>query len=173
YVSADPQSPAPGAEETLRFARAVEATGLSTADDDDWSDIFSKLMTEYVEPTLGHGRPTLLTHYPACEAALAQLDEKDPRFAERVELYVCGVEVANGFAELTDADALQRRFENQMDEMERRYSRRYPIDADFITAVSSMPAANGCALGFDRLVMLATAAPSVHDVIWTPAAPIT
>jgi lysyl-tRNA synthetase class 2 len=90
------------------------------------------------------------------------------RVAERFELYACGVELANGFGELTDATVQRARFEAEMDEKERRYGERYPIDHDFLDALSHMPEASGVALGFDRLVMLAAGARSVDDVIWTP-----
>jgi lysyl-tRNA synthetase class 2 len=114
------------------------------------------------------GRPTVLTDYPTSEAALARRKPSDPRFAERFELYVCGVELANAFGELTDPAEQRRRFEADMDEKERIYGERYPIDEDFLAALSQMPAAAGAALGLDRLIMLATGAERIDDVIWTP-----
>jgi len=150
------------------FAQLAIRRGHRVADDDDWSDIFTRVLTADVEPKLGIVQPTLLTHYPISEAALAKPTAADPRFAERAELYICGVEVANGFAELTDAREQSRRFERDMAEKKRRYGYRHPIDSDFIAALDQMPQAVGCALGFDRLVMLATGAPCVRDVIWTP-----
>ena len=150
------------------LARAAEAAGIRVVADDTWSDVFSKLMTERIEPKLGIGRPTILYDYPASEAALARRKPSDPRLAERFELYVCGVELANAFGELTDPDEQRRRFEADMDEKERIYGERYPLDEDFLAALASMPAASGAALGFDRLVMLATGAARIDDVIWTP-----
>lgn len=138
--------------------------------DDTWSDIFSKVLVEYVEPNLGNGRLTVLRDYPAPEAALARVKEADPRVAERFEIYACGVELANGFGELIDADEQRRRFVAAMDEKERRYGERYPLDEDFLAAVARMPSASGVALGFDRLVMLATGATRIDQVIWTPPA---
>jgi lysyl-tRNA synthetase class 2 len=91
--------------------------------------------------------------------------------SERFELYACGVELANGFGELTDAAEQRRRFEAEMSEMQRIYSTRYPVDEDFLAALAIMPPASGVALGFDRLVMLATAARRIDDVLWTPAPP--
>jgi lysyl-tRNA synthetase class 2 len=88
--------------------------------------------------------------------------------ADRFELYVCGVELANGFGELTDAKEQRRRFEYAMADKERLYGERYPLDEDFLAALKQMPAAAGVALGFDRLVMLATGAPRIADVMWTP-----
>ena len=123
---------------------------------------------EYVEPNLGQGRLTLLYEYPLPEAALARVASSDPRVAERFEVYACGVELANGFGELTDAAEQRRRFVQAMDEKQRRYGERYPLDEDFLAAVASMPLASGVALGFDRLVMLASGAASVDQVVWTP-----
>ena len=137
-------------------------------DDDTWSDIFAKVLVEHVEPNLGNGTMTLLYEYPAPEAALARLSPSDPRVAERFELYACGVELANGFGELTDADQLRRRFVDAMDEKQRRHGERYPIDEDFLAAMTLMPPASGVALGFDRLVMLAAGATAVDQVVWTP-----
>jgi lysyl-tRNA synthetase class 2 len=139
-------------------------------DDDTWSDIFSKILVEHVEPRLGQGRLTLLYEYPAPEAALARLKLSDPRVAERFEVYACGVELANGFGELNDADEQRRRFLIAMDEKARRYGERYPIDEEFLAAVAKMPEASGVALGFDRLVMLASGAARIDQVVWTPPA---
>ena len=119
---------------------------------------------------LGQGRLTVLFEYPAPEAALARAKAADPRVAERFEVYACGVELANGFGELTDAAEQRRRFAAAMDEKERRYGERYPLDEDFLAAVAAMPPSSGVALGFDRLVMLAAGALRVDQVVWTPPA---
>jgi lysyl-tRNA synthetase class 2 len=140
------------------------------ADDDTWSDIFSKVLVEHVEPNLGQGRLTVLFEYPVPEAALARVKQSDPRVAERFEIYACGVELANGFGELTDAREQRLRFTQAMDEKQRRYGERYPLDEDFIDAVDAMPEASGVALGFDRLVMLASGALRIDQVVWTPPA---
>ncbi|MGY3527741.1 EF-P lysine aminoacylase EpmA [Bradyrhizobium sp. USDA 4452] len=140
------------------------------ADDDTWSDIFSKVLVEHVEPHLGQGRLTVLFEYPSPEAALARTKAGEPRVAERFEVYACGVELANGFGELTDAAEQRHRFTAAMDEKARRYGERYPLDDDFLAAVGQMPEASGVALGFDRLVMLASGAPRIDQVVWTPPA---
>jgi lysyl-tRNA synthetase class 2 len=150
------------------FAAAAAAAGTRVAPDDTWSDIFSRVLSEKVEPYLGIGRATLLTEYPASEAALARVKPTDPRFAERFELYACGVELANGFAELTEPAEQRRRFAADMDEKHRIYGERYPIDEDFLRALAHMPPASGVALGLDRLVMLATGATHIDQVQWTP-----
>jgi lysyl-tRNA synthetase class 2 len=153
------------------LARQAAAAGIRCADDDGWSDIFSRVLVERIEPNLGIGRATLLDEYPTIEAALARPKPSDPHVAERFEFYVCGVEVANAFGELTDADEQRRRFEREMAEMQRRYGTCYPIDEDFLAALAAMPQACGCALGFDRLVMLVTGASRIDQVIWTPLSP--
>jgi lysyl-tRNA synthetase class 2 len=142
--------------------------GITVSDQDDWSDMFSKILTLRVEPRLGLDRPCILYEYPACEAALARVSPRDSRVAERFELYACGVELANGFGELTDPVQQRARFADAMDKKERVYGHRYPLDEDFLAALAHMPAASGVALGFDRLVMLATGAPNVDSVLWTP-----
>jgi elongation factor P--(R)-beta-lysine ligase len=147
---------------------AAARTKVRVAQDDTWSDIFSKVLVEHVEPRLGHGRLTLLYEYPVPEAALAQVKAADTRVAERFEIYACGVELANGFGELTDAGEQRRRFQQAMDEKQRRYGERYPLDEDFLAALACMPPASGVALGFDRLVMLASGASAVDQVVWTP-----
>jgi elongation factor P--(R)-beta-lysine ligase len=149
---------------------AAARTRVRIADDDTWSDIFSKVLVEHIEPNLGQGRLTVLFEYPAPEAALARAKASDPRVAERFEIYACGVELANGFGELTDAEVQRRRFMQAMDEKARRYGERYPLDEDFLDAVAKMPEASGVALGFDRLVMLAGGALRIDQVVWTPPA---
>ncbi len=149
----------------------ARAAGVRCADDDSWSDVFSRVLVERIEPNLGIGRATILDEYPVVEAALARTKPSDPRVAERFELYVCGVELANAFGELTDAAEQRRRLEAEMAKKERLYGERYPIDEDFLAALAHMPPASGSALGFDRLVMLATGASRIEQVIWTPLAP--
>jgi lysyl-tRNA synthetase class 2 len=154
-----------------RAALASVAQGkVRVSDDDTWSDIFSKLLVEHVEPELGQGRLSVLFEYPVLEAALARAKASDPRVAERFEVYACGVELANGFGELTDAAEQRRRFAAAMDEKARRYGERYPLDEEFLAAVAEMPEASGVALGFDRLVMLASGALRIDQVVWTPPA---
>ena len=161
---------ATGTPDAAALRSAMTAVGIRAAGDDTWSDMLSRVLVEKVEPQLGIGRPTVLDRYPAFEAALARRVPGDARVAERFELYACGVELANGFGELTDAAEQRRRFEAEMDEKQRVYGERYPLDEDFLAALTDMPPASGIALGFDRLVMLATAAPRIDSVIWTPVA---
>jgi elongation factor P--(R)-beta-lysine ligase len=158
-----------GNPDSAMLAHAARAAGIQVAGDDTWSDIFSRVISERIEPNLGIGRPTLLIEYPLPEAALAR-PAADPRVAERFELYVCGVELANGFGELTDPAEQRIRFEAAMAEKERRYGERYPIDEDFLAALAKMPPACGIALGFDRLAMLASGATRIEQVLWAPVA---
>jgi lysyl-tRNA synthetase class 2 len=159
-----------GAPDPAALAAAATAAGIRVAADDLWGDIFSRVLVERVEPHLGIGRATILDEYPAGQAALARPSPRDPRVAERFELYVCGVELANGFGELTDPVEQRRRLEREMAEKERVYGERYPIDEDFLAALASMPEACGIALGLDRLAMLATGATRIDQVLWGPMA---
>jgi elongation factor P--(R)-beta-lysine ligase len=156
-----------GKGDRAALAAAAARQRVRIADDDTWSDIFSKVLVEHVEPNLGQGCLTVLFEYPAPEAALARAKPSDPRVAERFEIYACGVELANGFGELTDPREQRRRFMAAMDEKARRYGERYPLDEDFLAAVGAMPEASGVALGFDRLVMLAGGALRIDQVLWT------
>jgi len=150
------------------LAAQMRSAGMRAAADDTWSDMFSRVLIEKVESQLGLDRPTILYEYPAAEAALARRKASDPRVAERFELYVCGVELANAFGELTDPVEQRRRLEIEMAEKARVHGHRYPIDEDFLKALALMPPASGCALGFDRLVMLAAGATRIEQVLWTP-----
>ncbi|WP_337267797.1 EF-P lysine aminoacylase EpmA [Oryzifoliimicrobium ureilyticus] len=152
------------------LAAALSANGIRSAEDDSWADLFSRVLVERIEPHLGQGRATILDRYPVSEAALARPAADDPRVAERFELYACGVELANAFGELTDADEQKRRFMEEMAEKARIYGETYPIDEDFLAALRLMPQASGIALGFDRLAMLATGATRIDQVLWTPVA---
>lgn len=159
---------ASGATDRDGFAAAAQAVGVRVAADDGWSDIFTRVMAEKVEPGLDPSRLTVLCEYPAPEAALARRAPHDARVAERFELYACGVELANGFGELTDAAEQRARWIAAMAEKKRLYGEDYPVDEDFLEALALMPPASGVALGFDRLVMLCTGASRIGQVIWTP-----
>ena len=161
-----------GGTDRDRLAAATADAGIRIAPDDTWADLFSRVLVERVEPRLGVGRPAILCEYPTAEAALARPKASDSRVAERFELYACGVELANAFGELTDADEQRLRFQAEMAEKARLYGEAYPIDEDFLAALGQMPEASGAALGLDRLVMLASGAQRIEQVIWTPVAGI-
>jgi lysyl-tRNA synthetase class 2 len=144
-------------------------SGVAMHSDDTWDDMFFRVMFAKIESRLGMGRPTILYEYPISMAALARAKPGDPRVAERFELYVCGVELANAFGELTDPAIQRARLQADMDEKERLYGLRWPVDPDFLAALDhGMPDCSGIALGFDRLVMLATGARHIEDVLWLP-----
>lgn len=161
---------AEGNTDAEALAALMRRVGLQVPAEYTWSYLFSRVLVEMVEPALGLGRITVLDRYPVAEAALARRTADDRRVAERFELYACGVELANGFGELTDAAEQRRRFEIEMEEKARLYGERYPIDEELLAALALMPETSGVALGFDRLVMLATGAPRIEDVLWVPVA---
>lgn len=141
---------------------------IRIAHDDRWSDVFSRILVEKIEPFLGINRPCFLVDYPVSEAALARRKMNDPRLCERFELYVCGVELANGFGELSNAQEQRRRFEEDMHLKKRLYEESYPIDDELLEALPMMGNASGVALGIDRLVMLACGATHIEQVLWAP-----
>jgi lysyl-tRNA synthetase class 2 len=167
------------------FARHTGADVLATADDpaalaaaagerlregESWEDLFFRLLLSRIEPAIGRAHPTFLTHWPAAQAALARRDPSDPRVAERFELFVCGIELANAFVELTDAAEQRARFEA---DRARRHALNggpdWPMDEDFLAAlVHGLPPCAGIALGFDRLAMLAAGADRIDQVLWLP-----
>jgi len=161
---------ADGSTDREHLASELKRVGMRVAEDDGWADLFSRVLVEKVEPHLGFGRATILDEYPVSEAALARPAARDLRVAERFELYACGVELANAFGELTNPAEQRRRFEIEMAEKARIYGETYPLDEDFLEALAFMPEASGIALGFDRLVMLATGASRIDQVLWAPVA---
>lgn len=154
---------------------AGDAVGLARSasaalrDGEEWEDLFFRLLLERVEPALGRAHPTFLTHWPAAQAALARRDPSDPRVALRFELFVCGMELANAFEELTDPAEQRARF---LDDRARRhalYGPDWPLDEDLLAALAhGMPPASGIALGFDRLAMIAASADAITQVQWLP-----
>jgi len=149
--------------------KLAKDAGITMHSDDTWEDVFFRIMFDKVERKLGMGRPTILCEYPISMAALARAQPGNPRVAERFELYVCGVELANAFGELTDPAIQRARLKADMDEKERLYGLRWPVDPDFLAALDhGLPDSSGIALGFDRLVMLATGASNIEDVLWLP-----
>jgi lysyl-tRNA synthetase class 2 len=154
---------------TAGDAQALAASaGIALRPGETWEDLFFRLLLERIEPHLGHGRPTFLTHWPAAQAALAVRDPADPRQALRFELYVCGMELANAFEELTDPAEQRARFAaDRAARLAITGEADWTLDEDFLAALShGMPQASGIALGFDRLAMIASGAPRIQDVLW-------
>ena len=166
------------------FARHAGADLLATAGDapalaaaagarprpgEDWEDLFFRLLLERIEPRIGRDHPTFLTHWPAAQAALARRDPADPRVALRFELFVCGIELANAFEELTDPDEQRARFIADRARRHALHGQDWPLDEDFLAALAhGLPPTAGIALGFDRLAMLAAGADRIGQVLWLP-----
>ncbi len=164
-------APDPASPDLERLAAAARPLGIAPHPGDDWEDLFFRIFLARIEPELGVGSPAILYDYPISMAALARPKPEDPRLAERFELYVCGLELANAFGELTDATVQRRRFQQDQARKRARYGFEYPIDEDFLAALAhGLPESAGIALGFDRLVMLATGADRIDDVLWAPVA---
>jgi lysyl-tRNA synthetase class 2 len=162
----DPQRP--DAAGLVSEARRI---GVAARDTDGWDDAFFRVFLERIEPKLGHPQPTILYDYPVSMAALSRVKASDPRLAERFELYVAGLELANAFGELTDAKEQHRRFLEDQAKRRAMTGNAYPIDEDFLKALEhGMPAAAGIALGVDRLAMLLTGAEDIEQVLWVPVA---
>ena len=158
--------------DAARLRAAAQAAGFAVRADESWEDLFFRLLLERVEPAIGRGRATFLTHWPAPQAALARRDPADPRAALRFELFVAGIELANAFDELTDPAEQRARFEEANAERRRLTGEHgWEVDEDFLAALAhGMPPTAGIALGFDRLAMLASGAPRIEDVLWLPLA---
>jgi elongation factor P--(R)-beta-lysine ligase len=151
------------------LARSAHRAGIEPHPGDDWETLYFRIFLARIEPHLGIGAPTILYDFPASMAALSRRNPKDPRLAERFELYVCGLELANAFGELTEVVEQRARFHIDQAKKLALYGEIYPIDEDFLTALQTgLPPAAGIALGFDRLVMLCTAAPHIENVLWAP-----
>ena len=157
------------ADDLAALAAAARPLGIAPHEGDGWEDLFFRIFLGLIEPKLGIGAPTVLYDYPISMAALARAKPGDPRLCERFELYACGLELANAFGELTDAAEQRRRFAADQAKKRALYGAAYPVDEDFLKALDfGLPQSAGIALGFDRLVMLASGAPHIEDVLWAP-----
>ena len=155
--------------ERITVADAFSRYGPITCGEALNQDLFDEILVEYIEPHLGSDRPTFLYDYPAKLAALAKIKTSDPTVAERFELYIGGLELANGFSELTDADEQRKRFEEASDARAAKHWAQYPMPEKFLNALESMPEAAGIALGIDRLVMILADKTNIDDVVaFTP-----
>jgi elongation factor P--(R)-beta-lysine ligase len=162
-------APDPLAPDVERLAAAARHLAIAAHPGDDWEALYFRIFLERIEPLLGRGAPTILYDYPLSMAALSRRSAADPRLAERFEVYVCGLELANAFGELTDTVEQRRRFAADQAKKQTLYGETYPIDEDFLAALEhGLPECAGVALGFDRLVMLATGAEDIEDVLWAP-----
>ena len=153
--------------------KACRILSLSVTEDDQWDDLFFKIFINYVEPKLGIERPLFLTDYPIQMGALARSKPNHPHIAERVELYIAGLELANGYSELTDANEQRQRWE---EEIELRELNKTPhtssLDEGLLNALAwGMPPTTGIAFGLDRLLMILRDAPTIQDVLPFPLSP--
>jgi lysyl-tRNA synthetase class 2 len=153
----------------LALKRAAEAAGVRTGDATGFDDVFFHLFLQKVERGLGHERPTFLIEYPASMASLSRLKPGDPTVAERVELYAHGLELANGFSELTDAAEQRTRLVEEQALRKALGRSVYPLDERFLEAVGRMPPSAGIAVGLDRILMLLMGVSSITDVLLFPA----
>ena len=151
--------------------RLAASAGETLRSGEEWEALFFRLLLARVEPAIGHVAPTFLTHWPVAQAALARCDPADPRVAERFELFIAGMELANAFIELTDPAEQRARF---IADRARRHALTgvpdWPLDEDFLAALEhGIPPCGGVALGFDRLAMLASGAERIEQVQFMPA----
>jgi lysyl-tRNA synthetase class 2 len=164
-------APDPAMPDAARLAAAAAKIGIAPHPGDDWETLFFRIFLDRVEPYLGIGAPTILYDYPLALAALSRGKPDDPRLCERFELYVCGLELANAFGELTDPAEQRRRFVADQARKQALYGEIYPIDENFLAALEQgLPDCAGIAFGFDRLVMLLTGAQHIEEVLWAPVA---
>ncbi len=162
-------APDPTHPDLALLAAAAERIGIALHPGDDWESLYFRIFLDRIEPHLGIGAPTVLYDYPASMAALSRRYRNDPRVAERFELYVCGLELANAFQELTDPAEQRTRFRADQARKQTLYGETYPIDENFLAALDhGLPECAGIALGFDRLVMLCTGAAHIDEVLWAP-----
>lgn len=131
-------------------------------------DRFDEVLVEHVEPNLGNHHPMFLCDYPAQMASLAKIKKDDPAVAERFELYIGGMEIANGFSELTDADEQRRRFEEALRARAAKDQARYAMPEPFLTSLENLPPCAGIALGLDRMIMILADTANIDDVIAFP-----
>ena len=165
-----------GIDDPDGFRAAARDKGIAVQENDTFDDIFFRVFLQYIEPKLGIpngeggvAQPVILYDYPRSMASLSKIKAADGRLAERLEVYCCGLELANGFSELTDAAEQRRRLTEEQAER-RRFGKPVPeIDEQFIEAVGLMPKAAGIAFGLDRLVMLLTDSRQIRDVMFFPA----
>jgi len=154
-----------GDETVEALAAKARAAGVDVTGRDSWDDVFFQLWLDRVEPRLGHGRPTFVFDWPAPLGALARRKADDPRLVERFELYANGLELANAFGELTDADEQRARFAAESATRARLGKAVYAVDEALLAALPRMRPTAGVALGMDRLVMLVLGARDIRDVV--------
>jgi len=158
-----------GPWQRLTVRDAFTRYAACSADEAVAADTFDDIMTAKIEPHLGAPRPTFLYDYPSTLASLARVKDDDPSVAERCELYMAGVELANGFSELTDPDEQRQRFDSDNTRRRDMGKHQYPPSEKFLAALGVMPETAGIALGIDRLAMILANVERIDDVVaFTP-----
>ena len=158
-----------GPWERITVAEAFERYAWISIADALERSIFDEIMVEKIEPRLGMEKPTFIYDYPAERAALARLKQKDETVAERFELYIGGLEIANAFSELMDVEEQRRRFQLENKERQSRGKTVYPMPEKFLAELEDLPPSAGIALGVDRLVMVFADAETIEEVVaFTP-----
>ncbi len=151
------------------MAQAAKEKGYDVFGDDSFDDIFFKIFLSEIEARLGRGKPTILYDWPARMAALARLKKNDPRYAERFEVYIGGLELGNAFSELVDSAEQRGRLVAERNLRKNLGKEIYDIDEDFLRALQDVPPSGGIAMGIDRIVMLFTDAKSIDEILFFPA----
>lgn len=153
-----------------RMIKKAREKGYMMTRETTWEQAFYQIFFNEIEPKLKESRrPAFIYDYPLAQGALARKKKEDPRFAERVEIFLAGLELGNGFSELTDAQEQERRFEADLSERKRLGKTEYPMDMDFIEALKTgMPEVTGIAVGVDRLIMLAADVPTIAETLFFP-----
>ncbi|MCX6781784.1 MAG: EF-P lysine aminoacylase EpmA [Candidatus Magasanikbacteria bacterium] len=150
-----------------KMAELVKARGYAVEEKEAFEDLFYKIFLNEIEPKLGMQKPIMIYDYPEQMTSLSRLSKNDPRYAERFELYIAGLEMANAFGELTDAVEQKKRLEADREKRAQMGKETWPVDSDFISALESgIPNAGGIALGVDRMIMLFTGAKDINEVIF-------
>lgn len=147
-----------------------KGAGFKPGKDESYEELFYRIFLNKIEPNLKG--PMIIYHYPAEMASLARLSPADPRYAERFEVYFNGIELANAFSELTDAEEQKRRLLSEQEQRRKAGKEVYDIDYEFIEALKSMPESAGIALGVDRLVMILGGCKNIDDVVVLPSSEI-
>lgn len=155
-------------EKEKMFSLCIER-GYHPQPDEAFEDLFYRIFLNEIEPHLGKEKATIVHHYPKAMAALAKLSDTDSEYAERFEIYIDGIELANAFSELTDVSEQRARLEEEQKKRKELGKDVYELDEDFLAAVGKMPPSTGIALGIDRLVQLFTGCKNINTVLPLPA----
>lgn len=148
----------------------AKGKGYRVEEHNTWEELYNQIFLNEIEPNLGFGKPVFLYEFPASMAALSKKKESDPRYAERFEFYIAGLELGDAYSELTDWEEQQKRFENELKEVKRLGKTTYDYDHDFIEALKvGLPECAGIAVGVDRLVMLFANVTSIAETLFFPA----